>query len=380
MKYDNSGKSKAVKKSGAGLIFLYTHGYILSYNISYVKGELIIMADWIVVVDDDVTNLQMAGIILSKNKMRVTAFKAARLLLDFLRTGNRPDLILLDIRMPEIDGFEALGRVRELEKEMGIKEIPIIFLTANESDDTETRGLALGAMDFIKKPFVPDVLIMRVRHILELVRLQSSLAAQVEEKAHEYRELSLQVVQAMADAIDVKDAYTNGHSRRVALYSRNIAARMGFPQRRQDDIYVMGLLHDIGKIGVPNEVINKPSKLNEEEYALIKTHPETGDRILSNIKALPALAVGARCHHERYDGGGYPDGLSGEEIPEAARIIAVADAYDAMSSKRSYRDKLPQDVVRSEIENGKGTQFDPVFADVMLEMIDADKDYEMSER
>jgi response regulator RpfG family c-di-GMP phosphodiesterase len=380
LKYDNSGKSKAVKKSGAGLIFLYTHGYILSYNISYVKGELIIMADWIVVVDDDVTNLQMAGIILSKNKMRVTAFKAARLLLDFLRTGNRPDLILLDIRMPEIDGFEALGRVRELEKEMGIKEIPIIFLTANESDDTETRGLALGAMDFIKKPFVPDVLIMRVRHILELVRLQSSLAAQVEEKAHEYRELSLQVVQAMADAIDVKDAYTNGHSRRVALYSRNIAARMGFPQRRQDDIYVMGLLHDIGKIGVPNEVINKPSKLNEEEYALIKTHPETGDRILSNIKALPALAVGARCHHERYDGGGYPDGLSGEEIPEAARIIAVADAYDAMSSKRSYRDKLPQDVVRSEIENGKGTQFDPVFADVMLEMIDADKDYEMSER
>jgi len=337
------------------------------------------MTDWIVVVDDDATNLQMAGIILSKNKMRVTAFKAARLLLDFLRAGNRPDLILLDIRMPDMDGFEALDRIKELEKELEMEEIPVIFLTANDNEDAETRGLAMGALDFIKKPFVPDVLIVRVRHILELVRLQNFLAAEVEEKTREYKALSMQVVQAMADAIDVKDAYTNGHSGRVAYYSREIAKRYGYSQKQLEDIYMMGLLHDIGKIGIPDEVINKPSKLTEEEFNLIKTHPETGARILGNIKALPSLAVGARGHHERYGGGGYPDGISGEEIPEEARIIAVADAYDAMSSHRSYRDKLPQSVVRAEIEKGRGTQFDPVFADIMLKMIDEDKDYKMSE-
>lgn len=337
------------------------------------------MTDWIVVVDDDATNLQMAGIILSKNRMRVTAFKAARLLLDFLRAGNRPDLILLDIRMPDMDGFEALDRIKELEKELEMEEIPVIFLTANDNEDAETRGLAMGALDFIKKPFVPDVLIVRVRHILELVRLQNFLAAEVEEKTREYKALSMQVVQAMADAIDVKDAYTNGHSGRVAYYSREIAKRYGYLQKQLEDIYMMGLLHDIGKIGIPDEVINKPSKLTEEEFNLIKTHPETGARILGNIKALPSLAVGARGHHERYGGGGYPDGISGEEIPEEARIIAVADAYDAMSSHRSYREKLPQSAVRAEIEKGRGTQFDPVFADIMLKMIDEDKDYKMSE-
>ena len=337
------------------------------------------MTDWIVVVDDDATNLQMAGIILSKNKMRVTAFKAARLLLDFLRAGNRPDLILLDIRMPDMDGFEALARIKELETELEMEEIPVIFLTANDNEDAETKGLAMGALDFIKKPFVPDVLIVRVRHILELVRLQNFLAAEVEEKTREYKALSMQVVQAMADAIDVKDAYTNGHSGRVAYYSREIAKRYGYSQKQLEDIYMMGLLHDIGKIGIPDEVINKPSKLTDEEFALIKTHPETGARILGNIKALPSLAVGARGHHERFGGGGYPDGISGDEIPEEARIIAVADAYDAMSSHRSYRDKLPQSAVRAEIEKGRGTQFDPVFADIMLKMIDEDKDYKMSE-
>ena len=337
------------------------------------------MADWIAVVDDDATNLQMAGVILSKNKMRVTAYKSAQLLLDHLRTDSRPDLILLDIRMPEMDGFEALSRVREQEKELGIKEIPVIFLTADDYVGAETKGLSMGAMDFIKKPFIPDVLIMRVRHTLELVRLQNSMAQEVEEKTREYRDLSMHVVQAMADAIDVKDTYTNGHSRRVAFYSRLIAQKFGYPQKLLDDIYITGLLHDIGKIGVPDDVINKPSMLTDEEFELVKKHPVTGARILGNIKALPKLCIGAEYHHERYDGKGYPEGLSGTNIPEEARIIAVADAYDAMSSHRSYRGKLPQNAVREEIVKGKGTQFDPVFADIMLGLIDADVNYEMSE-
>ena len=333
--------------------------------------------DWVVVVDDDVTNLKMAGTILSRQHMRVTALKSGRALLDYVR-DNRPDLILLDVRMPEMDGFETLRRLRQ-ETSSG-QEIPVIFLTADENAESEMKGLELGAMDFIKKPFVPEVLTLRVRHIIELVRLQKNLADEVEIKTQENENLSLRIVQTLAEAIDAKDAYTNGHSGRVAKYTREIARRFGYSQKRQDEIYMMGLLHDVGKIGVPDAVINKPARLTEEEYAQIKTHPVMGDRILKNIRERPKLAVGARWHHERYDGTGYPDGLSGDKIPEEARIIAVADAYDAMTSRRSYRGILSQDIVRSEIKNGKGKQFDPAFADIMLEMIEEDKDYILREK
>ena len=143
---------------------------------------------------------------------------------------------------------------------------------------------------------------------------------------------------------------------------------------------MMGLLHDIGKIGVPDAVINKPAKLTEAEFELIKNHPVMGARILKNIKERPHLASGARWHHERYDGTGYPDGLKGNDIPEEARIIAVADSYDAMTSRRSYRDPLPKEAVRSEIIKGRGSQFDPKFADIMLQMMDEDKDFNMREQ
>ena len=337
------------------------------------------MAEWIAVVDDDAMNLRTAGMILSKNGMRVTAFKSGQLLLDYVSQGNRPDLILLDVMMPEMDGFETIVKIRDLEKTMGGEEIPVIFLTANDDESAETKGLSLGAMDFIKKPFVPDVLVMRVRHTIELVCLQRDLESEVIKKTRENEELSIQVVLAIADAIDAKDTYTNGHSRRVAKYSRDIAARLGYTEQQQSDIYMMGLLHDVGKIGVPDVVINKPAKLTDEEFELIKSHPERGARILENIKAMPQLATGAMWHHEKYNGTGYPDGLAGTDIPIEARIIAVADAYDAMSSRRSYRDALPQDVVRSEIERGRGTQFDPAIADIMIRMIEEDDGYAMRE-
>ena len=333
--------------------------------------------DWVVVVDDDVTNLRMAGMILSRQHMRVTALKSGRALLDYVR-DNRPDLILLDVRMPEMDGFETLRRLRQ-ETSSG-QEIPVIFLTADENSESETKGLELGAMDFIKKPFVPEVLTLRVRHIIELVRLQRNLTDEVEIKTQENESLALRIVQTLAEAIDAKDTYTNGHSGRVAKYSREIALRYGYSRKRQDEIFMMGLLHDVGKIGVPDAVINKPARLTDEEYAQIKTHPVMGDRILKNIQERPKLAIGARWHRERYDGTGYPDGLSGDDIPEEVRIIAVADAYDAMTSRRSYRDILSQDIVRKEIQNGKGTQFDPAFADIMLTMIEEDKDYMLREK
>ena len=335
------------------------------------------MADWVVVVDDDIMNLKMAGRILSTNNMRVTALKSGQALLDYINENETPDLILLDINMPGMDGFETLKKLRE--QEAGQEEIPVIFLTANDDEDSETRGLSLGATDFIKKPFVPEVLTLRVRHIIDLIRLQRNLSQEVEKKTEENEKLFMHVVHSLADAIDAKDTYTNGHSGRVAKYSKEIARRYGYSEKAQGDIYMMGLLHDVGKIGVPDAVINKPAKLTDEEFAMIKNHPAMGSRILKNIKEMPALATGARWHHEKYGGGGYPDGLSGNDIPEEARIIAVADAYDAMSSRRSYRDVLPQEVVRGEIEKGKGTQFDPKFADIMLSMIDEDTEYTMKE-
>ena len=332
--------------------------------------------DWIVVVDDDVTNLKMAGMILSRHQMHVTALRSGKALISFVKS-NKPDLILLDIKMPEMDGFETLEQLKA--QDFGGESIPVIFLTGDDKQVSETRGLQLGAMDFIKKPFIPEVLVLRVRHTIELVRLQRDLAAEVERKTRENETLSLHVVQTLAEAIDAKDTYTNGHSGRVAEYTKEIARRYGYTNKQLDDIYMMGLLHDVGKIGVPDAVINKPSRLSEEEYELIKKHPVLGERILKKIKEMPKLSIGARWHHERYDGTGYPDGLVGENIPEEARIIAVADAYDAMTSRRSYRSILPQAAVRSEIERGKGTQFDPVFADIMLEIIDEDTEYKLKE-
>lgn len=335
------------------------------------------MADWVIVVDDDTANLKMAGHILSKAGMRVTALKSGQALLSYVAEHGSPDLILLDILMPDMDGFETLLKLREQEE--SVKEVPVIFLTANEDEESETKGLSLGAMDFIKKPFVSDVLTLRVRHIIDLVHLQRNLEAEVEKKTAENQKLFLHVVSTLTTAIDAKDTYTNGHSNRVAFYASEIAKRLGYSEKEQSDIYMMGLLHDVGKIGVPDTVINKPAKLTEDEFDKIKNHPVMGARILKNIREMPKLATGARWHHERYSGGGYPDGLIGEDIPKEARIIAVADAYDAMTSRRSYRDILPQGIVREEIENGKGTQFDPDFADVMLAMIDEDIDYKLRE-
>ena len=333
--------------------------------------------DWIVIVDDDTSNLMQAGKILSDHHMRVTALKSGSALLRYVQ-DHKPDLILLDIRMPEMDGFESMKRLRaQMPSE---EEIPVIFLTGNDTPESETYGLQLGAMDFIRKPFVPDVLVLRVRHTLELVRLQRDLAAEVTKKTNAYESLSLHLVQTLAQTIDAKDSYTNGHSVRVAEYAREIARRYGYDQHRQDEIYMMGLLHDVGKIGVPDTVINKPGRLTEEEFALIKVHPKLGSQILEKIIEMPNLSIGARWHHEHYDGSGYPDGLAGDAIPEEARIIAVADSYDAMTSHRSYRSVLDRSIVRREIENGKHTQFDPVFADIMLQMIDEDTEYKMRER
>lgn len=333
----------------------------------------------VIIVDDDNLNLQIAGKVLSASGIHVIALKSGQALLDYFDTpGNMADLILLDIKMPVMDGFETLTRLRKKESEAA--HIPVLFLTADDTSEAESRGLSMGAMDFIKKPFVPEILRLRVSHILELLTLQKQLSKEVEEKTRENRNLFLHLVESLAVAIDAKDNYTKGHSQRVAAYSREIAKRAGMSEKDQEEIYIMGLLHDIGKIGVPDAIINKPDKLDEEEFTIVKEHPVMGAKILDNIKEDPNLALGAKCHHERYDGTGYPDGLSGDELSESIKIIAVADSYDAMSSFRSYRDVLEQNVIVEELEKGRCTQFDPKYTDIMLSIIREDTEYNLREK
>ena len=334
------------------------------------------MADRIVVVDDDQMSLKLAKRVFDRAGVEGRYLGSGEEAVAYFNGTDIPDLILLDIHMPDMDGFEVLKR---LKSHPAYRNVPVVFLTGDEDVKSETAGLHAGAADFIRKPFAAEILLKRVRNIIELNRLHNDMANEIRAKTEKLSRIYIQIVEALAASVDAKDRYTHGHSSRVAAYSREIAKRAGCSEEEQDEIFMMGLLHDVGKIGIQDAIINKTSRLSDEEYAVIKTHPSVGADILKKIEDLPELMTGARWHHERYDGRGYPDGLAGEEIPEVARIIAVADAYDAMTSNRSYRGHLPQEKVRAEIERCRGTQFDPRFADIMLSMIAEDKDYLMKE-
>ena len=328
----------------------------------------------ILVVDDSKMMISVARRILEKD-FAIASVSSGEECLKLLENYT-PNLILLDIIMPGMDGFSVL---HELKARDSTRNIPVIFMTGDEHNETELRGLREGAVDFITKPFIPQILLQRVKNTIQLSLLQQNLRKEVDKQTEKIRQLTTEIMEALSRTVDAKDHYTNGHSARVAKYSKEIARRMGKSEQEQEEIYEMGLLHDIGKIAVAESIITKNSRLSDDEFQEIKEHPIAGFNILKTITALPGLATGARWHHEHYDGTGYPDGLKGNQIPEEARIIAVADVYDALSSKRSYSDVRPQAVVRAEIEKGKGTHFDPVIADVLLRMIDEDKDYTMRE-
>ena len=330
----------------------------------------------VLVVDDDHMSLKMAKRVFDKAGIEGNYFPSGAEALAFLAEGQIPDLIMLDVHMPDADGFEVLKHLKE---DPACRNVPVVFLTGDGDVRTESAGLRAGAADFIRKPFAAEVLLQRVRNIVELNRLHSDMAHEISVKTEKLSHAYMQIVQALAASVDAKDRYTHGHSSRVARYAREIAARAGFSEAEQNNIYMMGLLHDVGKIGIPDAIINKNGRLTDEEFAQIKTHPAVGAEILEKITDLPELKTGARWHHERYDGRGYPDGLAGEAIPEVARIIAVADTYDAMTSNRSYRNLLPQEQVRAELLRCRGSQFDPRFADIMIAMIDEDTDYAMRE-
>lgn len=318
----------------------------------------------ILVVDDNKTNLTLVKNELSE-KYQVTPVISGFQALKFLEK-KLPDLILLDLSMPEMDGRETMQRIRE---KVEWAKIPIIFLTADNTPETEAQCLADGADDFIAKPFVPQVMKRRVERILELYELRNDLEIRLELKKRQVERVTLNAIMAIANMIEAKDAYTSGHSNRVAMCSVAIAARLGVEEEELKNIKFMALLHDIGKIGVPDVVLNKPLSLDDDEFAIMKKHPAKGFDILKNFSTIPNLHYGALYHHERYDGKGYPIGLQGENIPFQARIIAIADTYDAMASDRSYRKALPTEVIIEELTKSRGIQFDPQIVDVFVEML-----------
>ncbi|MDE6727949.1 MAG: HD-GYP domain-containing protein, partial [Oscillospiraceae bacterium] len=205
----------------------------------------------------------------------------------------------------------------------------------------------------------------------KIVRQNAEYIESIDDKQKQLERVTLQTITTIANIIDAKDEYTKGHSYRVAEYSSMLAEELGYSKERVSNVKYIGLLHDIGKIGIPDAILNKPGKLTDNEYALMRKHAEIGGNILSGNNMIDGMDEGAKFHHERYDGRGYPMGLKGEDIPEMARIIGIADAYDAMTSNRVYRKRLSNEKVISEIRRCSGTQFDPKLAEIFVKMIES---------
>ncbi|MEA2714701.1 MAG: hypothetical protein QOK27_2662 [Gemmatimonadales bacterium] len=277
------------------------------------------------------------------------------------RTGEIP-LIISDMRMPELDGMGFLEVVRER-----FPDSSVIMLSGMSETTTAVDCLHLGAADFLLKPISLGELQARVARALEKRALvlqnrfyQEHLERQVQEQAQRIQELFLQGVQMLARALEAKDAYTRGHSIRVSRYAVATAAGLGFVGAGLDGIRLGGELHDIGKIGTREAVLHKPTSLTADEFRQITEHPALGERMLSPLAhESPDVLRIVRSHHERLDGGGFPDGLRGEKIPIEARIVAVADSFDAMTTQRPYREARPPDDAMRELRRVAGTQLDP---------------------
>ncbi len=277
-------------------------------------------------------------------------------------------LVLLDIRMPGKSGAELLPEIKA-----SYPDTAVIMATAITDTSTAIQCMKEGAYDYITKPFNLDEVVLSIDRALEKRRLelenrdyQQHLEQRVEAQARKIRASFLSAITALAYALEAKDKYTSGHSRRVAETSIAIAEELGLPQHSTERIRQAGLIHDIGKIGVRESVLNKPGRLTDEEFQHVKYHCEMGEHILTPIVEDEEMLKVVRHHHERYDGTGYPDRLKYEQIPLGARILAVADSYDAMTSERPYRKAMSAEAACAEIERGKRTQFDPEVADAFL--------------
>ncbi len=271
-----------------------------------------------------------------------------------------PDVILLDVMMPGMDGFEVTRRLRSIPK---LADVPILIVTTLDDSESRVKGLEAGADDYITKPIERIELRARLRTITRLNRYR-----RIQNALQELQDSYEATLRGWVFALDLRDKETEGHSQRVTQLTVELARAMKLPETEIAHIRRGALLHDIGKIGIPDAILHKPDRLTEQEFAVIKRHPDYANEMLRDVVFLqPALDI-PYCHHEKFDGSGYPRGLKGEEIPLAARMFAVVDVWDALRSDRPYRPSWPASKVRSYIRENEGSHFDPTVAEIFLAM------------
>lgn len=308
----------------------------------------------ILVVDDEVAIVELLSRFLTREGHQVITATNGVEALEKVRQ-HPPDLILLDVVMPGMDGFTLCQQLKENEE---TALIPITMLTGQDDYGYRTRGIESGADDFLSKPFEPSILRARIRSQLRLKRLTDQL------------DRTENVIFMMALAIEEKDPYTEGHIRRMSIYSEQLAIACGLNETKVRAIRYGGFLHDIGKIGVSEAILCKPGPLTPEEQLQMRQHPEIGARIISPMRFARDVAPIIRGHHERWDGTGYPDQLTGEDIPIGARIVSIVDAYDAMTTDRPYRAALSELEAMNRLWAGSGTQFDPHILAIFVGMVE----------
>lgn len=286
---------------------------------------------------------------------------------------NPPELILLDVRMPEMDGFEVCRRLKQHPQTC---DVPVIFVTALSETAEKVDGFKLGAVDFITKPYQREELLVRVDTHLEMARLRHGLECLVAERTAELKANMLKFVTAIASTVEMRDPYTAGHQRRTAHLAAAIAKELGLGSDLIEGLSLAGVVHDIGKIKVPAEILCKPGRLDDLEYGLIKRHPQTGYEILKSIDFPWPIAQTVLQHHERLDGSGYPQGLTAAEILPEAKILAIADVVEAMISHRPYRPGLGIDAALREIATQRNTLYDAAAVDACLALF-RDQNYRL---
>ncbi|MFT2090534.1 HD domain-containing phosphohydrolase [Paraglaciecola sp. 2405UD69-4] len=310
----------------------------------------------LLIVDDEPVNLRVLNQTLNEN-YRLTFAKSGKEALRLVGL-DRPDLILLDVMMPEMTGYQVCETLKSQEN---TKAIPVIFVSALNDSSDETKGFNVGAVDYITKPISPAVVKARVRTHLSLV------------DAEELKRTRLQVIQRLGRASEYKDNETGMHVMRMSHYSKVIALACGFSESAAEKLLHAAPMHDIGKIGIPDSIMLKPDKLTDEEFAVMKRHPEIGAEILgeSDSDLIDLAKVVALTHHEKWDGSGYPKGLKGEEIPLEGRIVALADVFDALTSKRPYKEAWPVEKAINLIQEQKNKHFDPELVDLFVQELPA---------
>ncbi|MCL2366217.1 MAG: response regulator [Oscillospiraceae bacterium] len=347
--------------------------------------------DVILIVDDIEINRMILAEILKDDYDIVEAGSGTEALSILFEDELSPTVVLLDIMMPDIDGFQVLEKMKNSDS---TKHIPVLFITAANSDETESLGLKSGAADYVAKPFNHDVVRARVDNHIKLARYRNKLEQLVAKKAAEVTRTYEQTLEILATIIEYRNLESGAHIRRTTLLTEIMVMKMlemdkFRPLLLDENIISLikaSALHDIGKIGISDRILLKPGKLTPEEFDIIKTHTTISSQIIDSISAtLPdedmylkyAKEIG-HFHHERWDGGGYPNGLKGDNIPLSARIISIVDVYDALVNPRCYKAAYPYDVSLDIIRQGKGTQFDPDIVDLLPEVGALFKDIEES--